>query len=844
MSSARSHASTSTSIALTFALMYNLFYIPSEFNSLDSFKELYVYLNNASHLDHAGISYGAFAGGIGDEWRNPNTINSAIYFYYFRIISRLFLILFMSCCIAAFVSCRISIPDDVFRHYFQEYMFKELRSLHRSNAHVGPLLMRRLINVDPLSSFSPMARNRLQSEATFSFLGSEFRISVVLPYVVNFLNPVFFVFFVIPSRIMRFLMPNSQPNPSSFIDLQRACFQIILYHDSLRRTMKRDFLFKDFICFLISTCIFPRRLIVLYCSPETVEVLDEIDAIFRKFPVQQRVQFIHAIVCHSNGCLFTVGLLYLLLFLQNALSSELVVSYWFSIPSSQKKVSVNDTKYELFHNYRELVNWEYFINDHFLFLIFFAVNLTCTNSTMFLVLAPTFFVTAAGLYSNHNTTIDLGSIDSWFIISLFIAYLLSFITNSLTYRDVCEMFFNRASDYAFVSDNTMLELSHEFMSLSCISLEAMEDCCNIAASSDVDLIRCMMWLLRKQRLHVHMFQPTSRHALKTAMHAPVSRVVSIRKILSEEFKAGDASSVHLGDVGVLFASACNVCKCNVEFKYEFSTNTDLTVCCVESEIRHFFCAFLSSILSNSSNWSGSLKICVRVQLCRAYELHEMLTRPFHSTLSVGEKEGPVSIQSKSVVRAHSLHRVNPLPVQDPDKQFVQFVAEILEILPNTVESSSEDVSRIQSLFELDHFAVLEFVTRMQGSIRISIKGGLEFDHILGACALPCDSIAVMSSQESRAPLSLRFLIIEDNAMFAKALIAKMKGSPMASNYFIHHEKNVADALLKFSNGLETPVDHALGFASNRTFDVVLIDQFMPMEAGADIDSQAGVLVLI
>jgi hypothetical protein len=590
----------------------------------------------------------------------------------------------------------------------------------------------------------------------------------------------------------------------------------------------------------MTTCIFPRRLIVLYCKPETLEVLDDIDAIYRKFPVGHRIHLVHAIICHSNCCLFILGLLYLLLFLQNALSSELVVAYWFSIPHSQKQVSPNETTYELFRNYRELVNWEYFINDHFLFLIFFAVNLTCTNSTMFLVLAPTFIVSAAGLYSNHNTTIDLGSIDSWFIISLGIAYFLSFITNSLNYRDLCDMFVNRASDFAFVSDNTMLELSHEFMSLSCISLEAMEECCSFAAPSDSDLIRCMMWLLRKQRLHVNLSQPASRMFSTSTRHVLLPKLVSIRKVLSDEFNAVNTRSAKLGDIGSLFASACKVCQCDVVFKYEFRDDQDFNVRCVESEIRHLLCAFLSSVLSNASNWGARLIIQVSVRLCRATELHEILTRPFHSKSLIADNNDAQNMKPKSIARAHSLHRVSPLPVEDPDKQYVQFVAEILETSHSAAASSNEHSSRVQSFFELDHFAVLEFVTRMLGSIRIPLKDSSDFDHILGACALPCEVVAFQSPEPSDAPLPLRFLIVEDKARFAQLLISKIKDFPCSSLYVVDHAKDVAEALVKFSTGIQTAAGVDAGFVSNRSFDVVFIDLFMPMAEGAEIDPQAGV----
>ncbi len=844
---ARSHASASSSIALGFAVVYSLVYVPSEMTSLESFQNLYLNLTNATRLNQDDIQLGAWSGGIGDEWKSPIMINNAIQFYYFRIIARLCLVFLMSMCIAAFICSRICIPDEFFQVYFHDYMFEELRGLHRVQTHVGTLLMRRLINVDPFSSFAANVRNQLPVEGKFSVMGAVCRTSVLLPYIVSASNPFYFIFLFIPTRVIRYLFPKSHPPPQPFLVLQRACFQVILYHDNLRRSVTHTFWFRDLACLLGTSCYLPRRLLRVTCSAETLEVLDDIHAIIRKFPIEQRIHLYQAIMCHSNYCLFVVAFLYLLLFLHNTLSSELVVAYWFSIPHSQIKATRNDTNYNLFFNYRELTNWEYIVNDHFLFLLFFAVNLTCTNSTMFLVLAPTFFVTAAGLYSNHTTTIDLGSIDSWFIISLFIAYMLSFITNALTYRDVCEMFVNRAKDSAFVSDNTMLELSHEFMSLSCITLEAMEECCSTTSTSNADLIRCMMWLLRKQRLHVHLFQPSSISVLPANRRALLPQNVSIRKLLSEEFEPVQASSsAKLGSFGAMFASACKICHCDVEFKHDLGESVDLTVCCAESEMRHFMCAFLCSVLSSASHSAGFSRIRVSVKMCRASDLNKSLTQTSRSNLLVLDAEGSDTPRSnRRIARAHSLHRVSPLPVVDADMQYVQFVAELLEMEPFDVSSAREHLSWIESFFELDNFAVLEFVTRMQGSIQIPRKEIFEIDHILGACALPC-ALTTIPTSDLPPTSTLRILIIEDQALLFNHLISKIKRFaelaelPFESLYSIDHATNVADAVVKFSTDTPNIMGKLSSFPSNRIYDIVLIDRFMPMAEGLAPVPEAGV----
>jgi hypothetical protein len=137
---------------------------------------------------------------------------------------------------------------------------------------------------------------------------------------------------------------------------------------------------------------------------------------------------------------------------------------------------------------------------------------------MFMVLAPSFIVTAAGFYSNQGISIDLTSIDYWFILSLVVSYFICYTTNALTYRDIFKMFVNRTTDFAFVNDNTMLELSHEFMSLSHITLDAMSMSCFAAAESEAQRMRCMMWLLRKQQFEVQKFRPDSISSHRRSQH--------------------------------------------------------------------------------------------------------------------------------------------------------------------------------------------------------------------------------------------------------------------------------------------------------------------------------------
>jgi hypothetical protein len=87
------------------------------------------------------------------------------------------------------------------------------------------------------------------------------------------------------------------------------------------------------------------------------------------------------------------------------------------------------------------------------------------------------------------------------------------------------------------------------------------------------------------------------------------------------------------------------------------------------------------------------------------------------------------------------------------------------------------------------------------------------------------------------------LIIEDKPMFAADLIARIKRFPSASNYTFDHEGNVADALAKFVSGWQKVDGLIPTVKPSATYDIVLIDMFMPMERGAAVDSQAGVRVV-
>jgi hypothetical protein len=832
---ARYHASASNTMAMGFCLLYNLFYVPTELGSLHSFSQLYYNMTSAAlpNSDQALPSSDAF-----DDFTTPAMVYNLVSFYHGRIISRFFLVLFMAFCVGSFISCRICIPDSIFRSYFQDYMFKELRGLRDRDAHFQTLLMRRLINADPPLAFA--ARNLQPSEDSVSFLGATVKLSVVLPYVALISNPVFFFCAYIPNCILRAFFERFRRHPQPFVALQHACVQVVIYNDSIRRSAKVPALLGNVFCIITSRFV-PRCLFLAFCGQETSELLREVDSIFDSFAIEQRVHLYHALMCHSNVCVFVASLVCMSMFLQNAFCSELVVAWWFSIPNSQKQASPSDATFRLFHNYEELVNWEYLVNSHFIFFIFFAVNLTCSNATMLRVLAPSFLVTAAGLYSNHGTTIDLTSIDSWFIICIVVSYCLSFITNALTYRNIFDMFVNRTNDLTFVSDNTMLEMSHEFMSLGHISLEALRALCDSTAPSHSERVQCMMWLLRKQRFNVQQFRPVS---FDVPSMLAIPRDVSIRRLLREEFEVGHQSVPPKFGHVTCFKSVCKLFQCDVEFRIDLSDDVDLMVRGVESEMKHFLCSFLFSVLMNAYGRAPSdtalLKICVSISACQGVNLDSVFTHDNQAS-----RRGSIELSaaaprpSSSLKPTLSLHDVCPVRIEDPDGQYLQFVAEVVNSAP--LPHTRDRPSWISKFFDLDNFSVIEFATRMKGSVQISRSDGghrvSEFDH-LGAFALPCVSSTISAKDESDLPIPLRLLILEDKPAFAAKLIAKIRQLPLAEVYIIDHENNVSDALVKFSNAKQNHAGQV--YDSNRTYDVLLIDLFMPMEPGAAEDSQAGV----
>lgn len=835
---ARYHASASNAMAMGFCLFYNLFYVPTELGSLHSYSQLYYNLTSAAlPISEQALPFS----GTSDDLTNPSMVWNLVNFYHGRIISRFFLVLLMDFLVGSFISCRICIPDSIFRSYFQDYMFKELRGLRDRDAHFQTLLMRRLINADPPLAFA--ARNLQPSEDSVSFLGATVKLSVVLPYVALISNPAFLLCAYIPNCILRAFFVRYRRHPQPFVALQHACVQVVIYNDSIRRSAKVPALLSNVFCIITSRFV-PRCLFLAFCGQETSELLREVDFIFDSFAIEQRVHLYHALICHSNVCVFVTSLVCMLMFLQNAFCSELVVAWWFSIPNSQKNTSPSDPTFKLFHNYRELVNWEYLVNSHFIFFIFFAVNLTCSNSTMLRVLVPSFVVTAAGLYSNHGTTVDLASIDSWFMICIVVSYCLSFITNALTFRNIFEMFVNRTNDLTFVSDNTMLEMSHEFMSLGHISLEALRALCDPAAPSHSERVQCMMWLLRKQRFSVQQFRPVS---FDVPSMLAIPRDVSIRRLLREEFDVGDPSvPLKLEHHVTCFKSVCKLFHCEVEFRIDLSDDIDLMVCGVESEMKHFLCSFLFSVLMNAYDRASSdtalLKICVSVSACKGVNLDSVFTHNHQAS-----RRGSIELSaaaprlSPSLKSTLSLHDVCPVQIEDPDGQYLQFVAEVVNSAPLLDIPNRVKPSWISKFFDLDNFSAIEFATRMKGSIQIPASHGgnrvSEFDH-LGAFALPCVSSNISAKDESDLPIPLRLLILEDKPAFAAKLIAKIRQLPLAESYTIDHENNVSDALVKFSNAKQNHAGQV--YDSNRTYDVLLIDLFMPMEPGAAEDSQAGV----
>jgi hypothetical protein len=154
---------------------------------------------------------------------------------------------------------------------------------------------------------------------------------------------------------------------------------------------------------------------------------------------------------------------------------------------------------------------------------------------------------------------------------------------------------------------------------------------------------------------------------------------------------------------------------------------------------------------------------------------------------------------------------------------------------------------IASFVDSDNFAVLEFVTRLHGALLIPSNIRSQHAKHLGAFALPCQVAAISTKALTLGDaeaLSLRLLIIEDNSSHAAQLIAKIKAYPQASSYVVDHESNVADALAKFSNAEHEADARVCNSNARRSYDIVFVDRFMPMERGAREDSEAGVFVFV
>jgi hypothetical protein len=231
---------------------------------------------------------------------------------------------------------------------------------------------------------------------------------------------------------------------------------------------------------------------------------------------------------------------------------------------------------------------------------------------------------------------------------------------------------------------------------------------------------------------------------------------------------------------------------------------------------------LFSVLLHAFSWfapaTGSLKILVSIRVSNTAALN-IVAPPTHNSCCDFAAIGSAVATCPDQTHA------------DADQQYIHFTAELLDPPPSLVKVLRSHSSWISPFLEHDNFAVLEFVTRMHGSVHIPQQNGLDPDLLLGAFALPCVVVAAAAlgppPYTPSADLPLRVLIIEDHPKFAAHLIAKIKAFPLASNYAIDHESNVADAHLKFSSG-------------SQNYDVVLIDMFMPMQRDATVDSQAGV----
>jgi hypothetical protein len=586
------------------------------------------------------------------------------------------------------------------------------------------------------------------------------------------------------------------------------------------------------VCFGIITYRFvPRRFFCLFFDQDARDSLAEVDAVFGRFPVDQRIHLYLAVVCHSSLSIFALALTFSLMFLQNTLSSDIVVASWFSILSSQIKASIGDADYELFWNYRELTNWEYLINDHFVFLLFFAIMLRCQSFVLFLVLVPNFIATAAGLQSNHNKSIDIHNIDSWFYVTLAVSYFLCFIINALAFRDVCGAFIKRSNDRNYVSQNTMLELSHEFVSRSHLAQVALDGYCKSSAPECAQRVQCMMWLLRKQRLEVERFRPNASRGLESGSSSqPASR---IRTLLSEEFGCGDNLRF-----GAWFASMCKECQCEVSIDFTCSKHDDAIVEGAESELRHFLGSFAVSTLMHVSkhfaDGSAPVRICFEVSICRAGELNAILTQ---------QDEGHSSDADCRRVSAPCAAAASCSPRIEHEMNFVQMIAMFRGPMPPA--ASPKRSAWMHSFVENDNFSALEFAARLHGFIRTPRNSSSEPHRFISACALPCRLVtaseagAVRLARAASPALPLYVLLIEDRLELAEVFIAKIKRSPWSADYEIRHCTNVEAALALFS---DSNVSSA-GGVEGASFSIVFIDKFMPMRIGERENSQAGVRAL-
>ena len=612
----------------------------------------------------------------------------------------------------------------------------------------------------------------------------------------------------------------------------------------------------------------------IFFDQQSLHVFKEVDCVFDQFPVDQRIYLYAAIVCNSNLCTLFLGRFCMLFFLQNAFSSEFIVGNWFSIPHSTENGLPSEPNYNLFFNYREIVEWEYVTYTHFIFLIFFAVILKCPNAIMLFILVPTFVTTMAGIYSNV-----LSNACVWPRIALPILYFLAFVSNALTYRDVCRTFSNRANDRTFVQNASILEVSHEFLHMSDISDAAMQLCCRRLKTEESDRLECMMWLLQKQRLEVESLRHEAINAVELRL-----RDVPVMKYLESEFKPRSKGKL---------ASLCRMSRCDVEFKLR-SYKGDPTVRSREPELRHFLCSFMFSVLTSVSKripdgMMGLLRFCV--DFCGVDNLDKVLK---DHALQVS-KQRSLRLATPADQSAHA----SPVP---SDLSYVQVVVELVGTQPSASSATSQDLSWLASFGEplsdnmfLQDYCALEYISRMQGSLYKAISQRETIETMRWCCssssqnklepspddaasatfiaafALPCSntietsaprplstfhdsaSSSNITSQPSSVelpaqPLSvsttpLRILIVEDQLIIALRFKRDLKESPLTAHYVVDHAPNVAQAMLMFRNRAQPVPGQTGSDGANAAYHVVLLDNQMPMADGGSIDEDAGVRLL-